>query len=220
MRESVRGGRYRDGMTVRGSVARLVLVGIAALAAACTSGGSDQPQAGATQTAAAPTATSSAASPTPTPTPNLPGGCDQMLPFTDLDQALGRPLFGQSRYVLGVAEPSIGRTGRVTCQFGLAANGRGPALLEVGVSTYKDADSAASRVAATVAALRAGALSQKTATVAGQPATMIGTKADYNLVVAQGDRTVAVTLSRKLAGVKLDSAAVGVAERVLANWGQ
>ncbi len=163
MRESVRGGRYRDGMTVRGSVARLVLVGIAALAAACTSGGSDQPQAGATQTAAAPTATSSAASPTPTPTPNLPGGCDQMLPFTDLDQALGRPLFGQSRYVLGVAEPSIGRTGRVTCQFGLAANGRGPALLEVGVSTYKDADSAASRVAATVAALRAGATSQKTA---------------------------------------------------------
>ena len=152
--------------------------------------------------------------------PNLPGGCDQMLPFTDLDQALGRPLFGQSRYVLGVAEPSIGRTGRVTCQFGLAANGRGPALLEVGVSTYKDADSAASRVSATVAALRAGATSQKTATVAGQPATMIGTKADYNLVVAQGDRTVAVTLSRKLAGVKLDSAAVGVAERVLANWGQ
>ncbi len=31
---------------------------------------------------------------------------------------------------------------------------------------------------------------------------MIGTKADYNLVVAQGDRTVAVTLSRKLAGAE------------------
>ena len=49
---------------------------------------------------------------------------------------------------------------------------------------------------------------------------MIGTKADYNLVVAQDDRTVAVTLSRKLKGVKLDNAAVAVAERVLANWGQ
>jgi hypothetical protein len=214
------GGRYRDRMTVRGSVARLVLVGVAALTAACTSGGSDQSQAGASQTAAAPTATSSAASPTPTPTPNLPAGCDQLLPFTDLDQALGRPLFGQSRYVVGVAEPKIGRTGRVTCQFGLAANGRGPALLEVGVSTYKDADSATDRIAATVAALRANATSQKTASVAGQDATMIGTKTDYNLVVAQGDRTVAVTLSRKLKGVKLDNAAVAVAERVLANWGQ
>ena len=214
------GGRYRDRMTVRGSVARLVLVGVAALTAACTSGGSDQSQAGASQTAAAPTATSSPASPTPTPTPNLPAGCDQLLPFTDLDQALGRPLFGQSRYVVGVAEPKIGRTGRVTCQFGLAANGRGPALLEVGVSTYKDADSATDRIAATVAALRANATSQKTASVAGQDATMIGTKTDYNLVVAQGDRTVAVTLSRKLKGVKLDNAAVAVAERVLANWGQ
>jgi hypothetical protein len=214
------GGRYRDRMTVRGSVARLVLVGVAALTAACTSGGSDQSQAGASQTAAAPTATSSATSPTPTPTPNLPAGCDQLLPFTDLDQALGRPLFGQSRYVVGVAEPKIGRTGRVTCQFGLAANGRGPALLEVGVSTYKDADSATDRIAATVAALRANATSQKTAAVAGQDATMLGTKTDYNLVVAQGDRTVAVTLSRKLKGVKLDNAAVAVAERVLANWGQ
>jgi len=206
-------------MTVRGSVARLVLVGIAALGAACTSGGSDQPQAGATQTAA-PTATSSAASPTPTPTPNLPGGCDQMIPFNELDQALGRPLFGQSRYVLGVAEPSIGRTGRVTCQFGLAANGRGPAPLEVGVSTYKDAESATERVAATVAALRSAATSQRSATVAGQQAVLIGTKTDNNLVVAQGDRTVAVTIARTLHVSSLDNAAVGVAERVLANWGQ
>jgi hypothetical protein len=208
-------------MTVRAAAAGLALVSLAGLAAACTSGGSDQPQAGASPSSSPAGSTASgSATPTATPTPSLPGGCDQLLPFTDLDQALGRPLFGQSRYVKGVAEPGIGRTGRVTCQFGLAANGRGPALLEVGVSTYKDADSAADRISATVAALRGSATSQKTATVAGQQATMIGTKADYNLVVAQGDRTVAVTLSRKLTGVKLDTAAVAVAERVLANWGQ
>jgi hypothetical protein len=220
----MRRGRYGDRMTVRSSVARsgrvLALVGIAALTAACSSGGSDRSQAGATQTAAAPTPTGSAAAPTPTPTPNLPGGCDQMLPFTDLDQALGRPLFGPSRYVLGVAEPSIGRTGRVTCQFGLQPNGRGGAPLEVGVSTYKDADSANERVAATVAALRSAATSQRSATVAGQQAVLIGTKKDNNLVVAQGDRTVAVTIARTLHVASLDKAAVGVAERVLANWGQ
>ena len=219
----MRRGRYGDRMTVRSSVARsgcvLVLVGIAALAAACSSGGSARSQAGATQTAA-PTPTGSAAAPTPTPTPNLPGGCDRMLPFTDLDHALGRPLFGPSRYVLGVAEPSIGRTGRVTCQFGLQPNGRGAAPLEVGVSTYKDADSANERVAATVAALRSTATSQRSATVAGQQAVLIGTKKDNNLVVAQGDRTVAVTIARTLHVASLDKAAVGVAERVLANWGQ
>ena len=196
-----------------------MLVGIAALTGACSSGGSGQSQAGATQTAA-PTSTGPAASPTPTPTPNLPAGCDQMLPFTDLDQALGRPLFGSSRYVLGVAEPSIGRTGRVTCQFGLQPNGGGAAPLEVGVSTYKDADSANERVAATVAALRSTATSQRGATVAGQQAVLIGTKKDNNLVVAQGDRTVAVTIARTLHVNSLDKAAVGVAERVLANWGQ
>ncbi len=218
----VRGGRYRCRMTVRAAAAAagLALLSLAGLAAACTSGGVDQPQAGASPSSSPAPAASSSAAPTPTPTPDLPGGCDQILPFTDLDRALGRPLFGQSRYVRGVAEPAIGRTGRVTCQFGVPAGGHGPALLEVGVSTYKDAESATDRVAATVAALRGSATSQKTASVAGQEATMIGTKADYNLVLAQGDRTVAVTLSRTLTGVKLDAAAVGVAERVLANWGR
>jgi hypothetical protein len=108
----------------------------------------------------------------------------------------------------------------VTCQFGLPANGRGAPALEVGVSTYKDAESATERVAATVAALRATATSQRSATVAGQQAVLIGTKTDNNLVVAQGDRTVAVTIARTLHVSSLDKAAVGVAERVLANWGQ
>jgi hypothetical protein len=143
-----------------------------------------------------------------------------MLPFTDLDHALGRPLFGPSRYVVGVAEPSIGRTGRVTCQFGLPPNGRGTAPLEVGVSTYKDVASASERVAATVAALRATATSQRNAAVAGQQAVLIGTKTDDNLVVAQGNRTVAVTIARTLHVASLDKAAVDIAEKVLANWGQ
>lgn len=195
------------------------MAALAVALAGCTSGGDEAPQAGVTSAPAPSTAGSGSTAPTPTPTPDLPGGCDQLLPFTDLDQALGRPLFGQSRYIRGVAEPDIRRTGRVTCQFGLADNGRGPALLEVGVSTYADAAAATARVAATVASLRGAGLSQKTATVAGQQATLIGTKADYNLVVAKDDRTVAVTVSRRLK-VPLDKAAVGVAERVFANWGQ
>src|ERR1044072_7831078 len=120
---------------------------------------------------------------------------------------------GPSRYVLGVAEPSIGRTGRVTCQFGLQPNGRGAAPLEGGVSTYKDADSANERVAATVAALRSTATSQRSATVAGQQAVLIGTKKDNNLVVAQGDRTVAVTIARTLHVASHDKAACRVAGR-------
>src|SRR3954469_19114657 len=135
---------------------RSVLLGLAAVlaVAGCSSGGGGTPQAAATTTAPPRSGSGeSAGPPTPTPTPNLPAGCDAMLPFTDLDQALGRPLFGETRYVVGVAEPSIGRTGRVTCQYGLARGGKGPAPVEIGASTYEDATSATDRVAATVAAL-------------------------------------------------------------------
>jgi hypothetical protein len=201
---------------------RRVVFGLAAvlMAAACTSGGNDSPQAAATTTAPAPagSATSSGA-PTPTPTPDLPAGCDDMLPFTDLDQALGRPLFGDTRLVVGVAEPSIGRTGRITCQYGLARGGRGAAPVEVGVSTYRDADSATKRVAATVASLRGGAVSQSTATVAGQQATVIGDRSGFTAVLAQGNRTVAVTVLRVTRG-QPNRAVVNIAEKVLANWGQ
>lgn len=197
-----------------------VLLGLVLVLAACTSGGDDQPAAAGSPTSspAAPSASGSSA-PSATPTPSLPGGCDEVLPFTDLDQALGRPLFGQTRYVLGVAQPSIGRTGRVTCQYGLAPNGKGAAPVEVGMSTYKDAASATDRVEATIAGLRSGATSTATATVAGQPATVIGTKTAYTTVLAQGDRTIAVTVLRAVKP-NPQKGTVEVAEKILANWGQ
>src|SRR3954453_14248227 len=89
---------------------RSVLLGLATVlaVAGCSSGGGGTPQAAATTTAPAPSGSGdSAGSPTPTPTPNLPAGCDAMLPFTDLDQALGRPLFGATRDIVGVARPLI-----------------------------------------------------------------------------------------------------------------
>ncbi len=191
-----------------------------ALAAACSSGDGDaEPTAAAATSTPAPTGSGDASgAPTPTPTPALPPGCESLLPFTDLDQALGRPLFGETRQIKGVAQPSIGRTGRLTCYYGLAKGGRGPIPVEVGVSTYEDAASAAERVTATVAAARgSGATSQANATVAGQPATVLGMPAGFTVVVAQGDRTIAVTVRRTLSR-QPDRAAVAVAEKVAANW--
>lgn len=194
---------------------------VLALAAACSSGDPDAEPPAAAPTSAAPSeGDTDPTGPTPTPTPSLPPGCESLLPFTDLDQALGRPLFGETRQVTGVPQASIGRTGRLTCFYGLAKGGRGKAPVEVGVSTYRDAESATKRVAATVASARTGgATSQSQATVAGQPATVLGDAAGFTAVVAQGNRTIAVTVLRSLKG-RPDRAAVAVAEKVVANWAQ
>ncbi len=141
-----------------------------------------------------------------------------MLPFTDLDQALGRPLFGQTVFTKGVAQPSIGRTGRVTCGYGVPNNGRGVPPVEVGVSTYKDVESATSRVEATVSQLRAIGASQRAATVSGLPATALSTGSSFTVLLAQGSRTIAVTVQRSLGNTS--GPAVAVAERVMANLGQ
>lgn len=194
---------------------------VLALVTACSSGGDDDPPAAAPSSSApAPSGSGGSSAPTPTPTPALPPGCETLLPFTDLDRALGRPLFGETRAVEGVAQPSIGRTGRLTCYYGLAKGGRGAAPVEVGVSTYRDADSATKRVTATVAAVRGeGATSQAQATVAGQPTTVLGTKTGFTAVLAQGERTIAVTVLRTVRG-NPDRSAVAIAERVVANWGE
>jgi hypothetical protein len=196
----------------------LVLVGL--LGAGCS--GDDDPGAAPTSTPTSSTASGSAsgsASPSPSPTADLPTGCDSMLPFTDLDRALGRPLFGQTVFTKGVAQPSIGRTGRITCGFGVARNGRGVPPVEVGVSTYTDIESATRRVQATISQLRSIGANQAEATVSGLPATVLGTGTSFTVVLAQGSRTIAVTLQRALGGSP-DRAAVAVAERVLANLEQ
>ena len=170
-----------------------------------------------------PVVSTSAASPTPSPTPTalaLPGGCDQLLPFTALDQSLGRPLFGETVYIKGQAEPSINRTGRVTCRFGIKrVKGKaGAAPLEVGVSSYADADAATRRVAATISAARASGAAQTQATVAGGSATILSGPSGSTLVLAKDDRTIAVTvLPKVLKTGTAPTALAAVAELVLKN---
>jgi hypothetical protein len=206
-------------MLLRVSAPAVLIAGL--LAAGCSSGG-DEPQAAPTTTAAPSGTVSATGSPTPSPTPVLPTGCETLLPFTDLDRALGRPLFGESRFTKGVAQASIGRTARVTCQYGLGRGGTGVAYVEVGISTYTDAEAAAKRVQATISAARGEGATQGEATVGGVPATLLGGGKVVTLVLAQGSRTVAVTLQRTLArtlgtGITLNQATTSVAEKVLTN---
>jgi hypothetical protein len=200
--------------------APVVVAGL--LIAGCTSGGAPQAAPSSTAAPSASGSASGSATPSASPAPELPSGCEILLPFSDLDQALGRPLFGQSRFTKGVALPSIGRTGRITCQYGLNAQGRGTPYVEVGISDYTDADAAQKRVQATISQARSQAATQGQVTVSGLPATLLGAGKVVTLVLAKGSRTIAVTLQRTLArslgaGIDLNKATTAVTEKVLAN---
>lgn len=141
-----------------------------------------------------PTATRTVAAP---PKAALPADCSLLLPNSVIDKALGKRLGGKTVYIKGVAESKIGRTGRATCRYGV----RNKAVpIEVGVSGYRTAAQAKSRVQVTVTAERdAGARSQA-ATVGTEHATILLGKHGSLLVYDSANRTVAVTLAAGVVG--------------------
>ena len=214
-------------------------VGLLLAVPACSTGsGSGQPAKTVvvtrTRTAPAGAATNSvpatsSATPTPTPTrlTHLPGTCDDLLPAAAVDNALGRSLGGQTAFVVGLPEKDIGRLGYLNCQYGLpprsASAGTAVAKAEIGVSLYKDSQSAAARIPATVDDYVAHGASSSTARVDGQQATILtgGTGADYadpTIVVASGQRTVAVSMHEK-AGARANKDLAALANLALTQTG-
>lgn len=192
--------------------------GLLLAAPACSTGsGSGQPAKTVvvtrTRTAPAGTATNSGAaastSVTPTPSPTrltqLPGTCDDLLPAAAVDTALGRSLGGRTAFVVGLPEKDIGRLSYLNCRYGLPAGSAAASAVakaEIGVSLYKDVQSAAARIPATVDDYVAHGANSSTVQVDGQQATILtgGAGAGYTdptIVVASGQRTVAVSVHEK-----------------------
>ncbi|MEI4270924.1 hypothetical protein TEK04_04250 [Klenkia sp. LSe6-5] len=146
----------------------------------------------------------------------LPATCTDLLSTAQLDAALGARLPGTSTYVVGLPEPSIGRTGRVTCGFGVtpatATAGASDPLLEVSLLTYTDPGAATDRVAAVVAARQGQGVTAGSATVPGAQAVLFAGAADTTLVATLAERTVSLTLVPGL----LDAAATRAALEQLA----
>jgi hypothetical protein len=181
-----------------------------------------------TRTAPAGTATAAAStSATPTPTPtrltHLPGTCDDLLPAAAVDNALGRSLGGQTAFVVGLPERDIGRLSYLNCRYGLPSAGSSVAKAEIGVSLYKDASSAAARIPATVDDYVAHGANSSTVQVDGQQGTVLtgGAGADYadpTIVVASGQRTVAVSVHEK-AGARANKDLAALANLALSQTG-
>jgi len=146
----------------------------------------------------APAPTTSAPATTAAPVYELPGGCAGLLTLRQIDAALGTPLPGETRFTAGTAEPAIGRTGRITCGFGVVPAsddaGAGDPLLQLSVFTYTDEQAAADRVDATVDAQQAQGVRFDEAVVPGASAVLLTGPDEATLVATVGSRTYSLSL--------------------------
>jgi hypothetical protein len=173
----------------------------------------------------------SAAPGTPTGTTSqlttLSGTCDTLLPDYAISQAIGGvQIAGTDAFVVGKAEPGIGRIGYLNCRYGVTGTGAAAKpKIEVGISLYSTAEQAASRIRATADDYTGHGATASQTPVNGQTATMLtdGAGAGYDvplLVVSSGQRTVAVGVADSLAsGAKAPSYAAAIATLALRRTG-
>lgn len=128
----------------------------------------------------------------------LPETCSGLLTLEAIDAGLGFRITGTTQYVVGLPEPGIGRTGRVTCSYGVipAADGTsGAPLVQASVFTYDSAESALDRVEAVVGQGRAAGNRSEDVPVGDYPAVVLVSVTEATLVVAVQDRNYAITLA-------------------------
>lgn len=163
------------------------------------------------------------ASPSPTASP-ISGECGSILPVSAVDQVLGSQLPGTTSFIVGTAEPDIDRISYLNCRYGIPAPVEGqpePApQIEVGVSAYGSPASAQSRVQGTVDAYRGEGATAKQVPVGQLTGTELVGYGDPTLVVASGNKTVAVTVAAALVtDTTRDAILSGLAQRALTGAG-
>lgn len=154
-------------------------LGLLGALAACSAGGT--PQHVASTKSAAATSPSAAATVNPfsgpiEPASALPKTCSSILSDQDLTSAFGSAQVGDTSYGNYAPLPTIGRTGRVTCGFGISVDQSGNAgqpIVTVSVITYDQASRAIERVADDVHSTVAKGASAHPVVVNGHPATIL-----------------------------------------------
>jgi hypothetical protein len=190
--------------TVSGMVRGVSLVTLAVavvLVAGCGQKSKGEVQGGPSPSPSATPSSTPSGSPTPAGTAApLPETCVDVLTLDEMDNAVGHALPGQTVYIKGQAEPKIHRIGRVTCRYGVhkAAN-HTVVPLEVGVSGYADADSAASRIRFTVNQQRNNGATPTDVSLGDAQGTALVAGDSALLIFAKGTTTAAISVTKDVA---------------------
>jgi len=196
------------GVVSRSASGAGVLAALGLLLAGCTQaappGGSVSTPASTPAASSATSSPSRSATPSPVATgePSLGGRCEDLLSVGTVNIALRRTVVGRTAFILGVAEPDIGRLTYLNCRYGIPAPVKGkPApqpQVEVGISLYNSPAQANRRIEATIEYYRAHGASDRPARVGAGQGTMLSGYGMPTVVVAAGPRTVAVSVTPKL----------------------
>ena len=122
----------------------------------------------------------------------LPEACELIVPTEQIAQALAQEL-PKPTEIIGIPEPSIARTGKIDCYYGIPANRPlADATLVIGISTYADELSARQRVTESVEAERQGGATVAEIDVAKQKGTLVTTTPERLLIGSLGKSTFVV----------------------------
>jgi hypothetical protein len=134
------------------------------------------------------------APPSSLPVKPVPKTCGGLATLTEVADILGAAVTGDTLPVVGVPEPSIGRTARLDCYYGVpAGQPRSAAAVWIGLAAYTDAAAARSRVDATVEAEREAGAKPTEAAVGPDLGTLLNA-AKRTLVAVRDNTTVVVTV--------------------------
>lgn len=201
-------------VNVRRLTACCALTVLCVLAAGCTS----DPPAAEPPVPTVPAQPSTTSAPPTSTGPRLPSGCGSLLSTQEVDLALGRPLVGRVRSVVGVPEPAIGRLERVTCQYGLpeeALPAGQQVPLEVSVSVYADEAAATERVDTTIESERSAGAAPSTVPVGPVEGTLLVSSGRRLLVAASAEITLAITIAPGLVDDRVADVLADLGGRVL-----
>ncbi|NED93882.1 hypothetical protein G1H11_00965 [Phytoactinopolyspora alkaliphila] len=142
----------------------------------------------------------------PTDALDVPFECGEMLTAGRVVQILQTPLDGESQRVYNddyLADS--GRTGRLTCRYGVPTGGSSPSpspspsadgpAVEVAVSSYVDEETAAGRIDTTLGSTSRDVEPQ---TIGGTEGYLLTDDDEVTYIVARGVRTYVITLRRGL----------------------
>ena len=133
----------------------------------------------------------------------IPEFCDDVIAFTDVARIVAASISGgSSRTYATDFSAESGRIARLTCEYGVEPSpARGeapPAQVAISLSQYVDAPGASARLEDTVGSARSAGQQVEALAAPTHQAYVLTDPAAVSYVAAIGDRTLVVTLARKV----------------------